>query len=70
MADTNTNIVPIWFKYALTIEEASEYFHIGKNKLHDIVNDNKDAPYLLWIGNHVLIKRERFAEALDKQSAI
>ena len=57
--------VAIEDKYALTIKEASEYFNIGTNKLYEIAND----PYndcILRVGNHKLIKREKFAERLDK----
>lgn len=25
--------VPVWEKYMLTIKEASQYFHIGENKM-------------------------------------
>ena len=29
----NNNDIPVWEKYTLTIEEASQYFRIGENKL-------------------------------------
>lgn len=64
------NAVPIWHKYALSVEEASEYFHIGEKKLYDYVNANKNASCLLWIGNRVLIKREQFAKVLDSQTTL
>lgn len=57
--------VPIEKKYALTIKEASEYFNIGTNKLYEIASD----PYndsILRVGNHKLIKREKFADRLNK----
>ena len=61
--------VPIEKKYALTIKEASEYFNIGTNKLYEIANDPYDEA-ILRVGNHKLIKREKFAEKLDKLYSI
>ena len=57
--------VPIWEKYALTFYEAAEYFGIGEKKLRRIVQDNRYAEYLLWIGSRVEIKRELFEKYLD-----
>ena len=62
-------IVPIERKYALTIKEASEYFNIGTNKLYEIANDPYDDA-ILRVGNHKLIKREKFAKKLDQLFAI
>ncbi len=61
--------LPVDRKYALTIKEASEFFNIGTNKLYDIAND----PYndaILRVGNHKLIKREKFAKQLDEMFEI
>lgn len=57
--------VPIWEKYALTVYEAAEYFGIGEKKLRRIIQDNRYADYLLWIGSRVEIKRELFEKYLD-----
>lgn len=62
--------VPIWQKYALTIPEASIYFHIGENKLRNIINENKNARFILWIGSRALIKRTEFEKFLDSQNAV
>lgn len=66
---SNYNI-PLWEKYTLTIEEATVYFRIGENKLRKLVNENKDADYLLWNGNRVQIKRVLFEKFIDKLEAI
>lgn len=58
--------IPIWEKYALTREEAAAYFHIGENRLGELVNSNVNAEYLLWVGNRALFKREKFEKYLDK----
>ena len=43
--------VPIWEKYAMTVNEASAYFHIGDKKLREIIDDDPDADYILRVGN-------------------
>lgn len=72
MSDNNklNNEVPIFEKYALTIKEATKYFGIGDNKLRQIINDNKTADFVLWIGTHYIIKRRLFEQFLDKALTI
>lgn len=50
----------------MTIKEASQYFNIGENKLRQLINENKDANYLLFNGNRVQIKRRLFEEYIDQ----
>lgn len=57
-------------KYALTVEEASAYFHIGSKHLRKIINDDPNASWVLWNGAHVMIKRRLFEEKLDTANAI
>ena len=40
--------IPVWEKYMLSTEEASEYFHIGINKLRRIISLNPTAEWILW----------------------
>ena len=62
--------VPIWEKYMLTIPEACEYFNIGDKKLRRIIDDNKDAEYLMMNGAKYLIKRRLFEKFIDQTSSI
>ena len=62
--------VPIWEKYTLSIEEAAHYFRIGEGKLRQLVEEDKDAKYLLYNGNRVQIKRKLFEEFIDNLQAI
>lgn len=57
--------IKICDKYALSTEEAAEYFHIGINKLRRIINDNSTADWVLWNGSHAFIKRLKFEKFLD-----
>ena len=62
--------VPLWEKYTLTVDEAAAYFHIGEQKLRKLINEDKNADYLLWNGNRVQIKREKFEKFVDGLEAI
>ena len=42
----------------MSIEEAAQYFRIGKHKLRQIISENKDVDFVLWNGNRVQIKKE------------
>ena len=64
------NEVPIWFRYSLSINEASMYYGIGIKKLYSIVKENRDANFILEIGTHIRIKRVAFELFLDECNAI
>ena len=62
--------IPIWKKYILSVEEASAYFRIGENRLRNLINQNKNADYILWNGNRAQIKRKKSAKFIDRLEAI
>lgn len=62
--------IPICRKYALSVEEASEYFSIGRGKLRSLINENRRANYLLKSGCQFLIKRKLFEQFLDDLDAV
>lgn len=62
--------IPIWERYTLTIEEASKYFRIGENKLRRLVEENKNANWLIMNGNRIQIKRKQFEKNIDTLDAI
>ena len=57
-------------KYALTIVEASEYFHIGQTKLRRLIKDNPDEDFYFMNGTINLIKREKFEDFLNKITTV
>ena len=67
---SETYNIPIWRKYTLSIEEAAAYFRIGEHKLRNLINENRNADYLLWNGNRVQIKRVKFEKYVDTLEAI
>ena len=62
--------IPIWERYTLTIEEASQYFRIGENKLRRLAEENKNANWLIMNGNRIQIKRKQFEKIIDTLDAI
>lgn len=68
MAEKKYNI-PLYEKPFLSIEEATVYTGIGRDKLYELTN-SEDCPFVLWIGNRRMIKRKRFDEYIEKQYSI
>ncbi len=66
----STMQIPFWERYTLTIQEASQYFRIGENKLRKIVSENKDAEFILWNGTRPQIKRVKFERFVDQLNLI
>lgn len=65
-----TEDIPLWQKYTLSVEEAARYFRIGRAKLRKLIDENVNAPYILWNGNRPQIKRKLFEEYIDKINVI
>ena len=61
--------VPIWEKYALTVDEATLYFNIGENKLRDLIRE-PDCEFVLYVGRKALIKRTVLEEFLRKTDVV
>ena len=63
------DVIPIHEKYILTIAEASEYFNIGRDKLYQIVKEDK-CRFVIHNGRNVLIKRKALEKYLEQTSYI
>lgn len=66
----NSNDVPIWEKYTLTIEEAAKYFRIGENKLRKLAEENIENGWVIMNGNRPQIKRKKFEKIIDELDTI
>ncbi len=53
--------IPFWEKVTMTIEEASDYSGIGRDTLYRLTNQ-KNCPFVLWIGSKRRIKRKKLDE--------
>ena len=61
--------VPLWHKTNLSIDEAVAYTGIGRAKLYEMTN-REDFPFVLWIGNRRVIKRQVFDEYIANMYSI
>lgn len=66
----NKKRVPLWEKYALTVDQAAEYFGIGQKKIRNMICIYKDAKWYMLNGERTLIKRKLFEEFLNETQAI
>ena len=65
MKDTNEIRVPFWKKFLLTVNEASEVFNIGEKKLRNMISNDKNANWLRYNGERIMIHRKYFEQFLD-----
>lgn len=63
--NNNINKVPIWEKSLLTIDEAIQYFNIGRDKLYQLCNED-GCKFVLKNGRNTLIKRKKFEKFIDE----
>ena len=61
--------IPIWEKANLTLEEAAAYSGIGIHKIR-MLSEKAECAFVLWVGNKRLIKRQKFAEFIERQYSI
>ena len=65
----NNIYVPINEKINLTIQEASQYFNIGRDKLYKLAKED-GCKFVLHNGRNILIKRKMFEKYLDQNKYI
>ena len=58
-------LVPLWEKVTLTLDEATAFTGLGRDKLVELA-DNPDCDFVLWIGRKRLYKRKKLEEFLEK----
>ena len=61
--------MPIKDKYGLSVDEAAEYFGIGRKKIREL-SDREDCPFVLWVGGKRLIKRNAFEKYCEERFSI
>ena len=62
--------VEIKDKVLLTIDEASELFNIGQNKIRNLISIDRNADWLFSVGRRTLIKRSVFEDFVLHSSGI
>ncbi len=58
-------LVPLWHRSTLTLEEAVAYSGIGRNKLIELA-EQKDCNFVIWSGRKRLFKRRKLDEFIDQ----
>lgn len=67
--EERNNLVPVWERATLTVEQAAIYSGIGMNKIREL-SDREDCDFVLWIGTKRMIKREKLLEYVNKSYSI
>lgn len=62
--DEKHELVPVWRKYAMTLEEANAYTGVSRNVLTKII-ENPECDFVLRIGTKRLVKREKLVEYIN-----
>lgn len=67
--DRKVELVPIWKKSTLTLEEATAYSGIGRHKLAQL-SDDPDCDIVMWVGRKRLFKRKKLDEFIERSFSI
>lgn len=59
------NLVPVWERITISLEEAAAYSGIGVRKLRDMT-DKPECNYVIWVGNRRMIKRKKSMNTLSR----
>lgn len=57
-------LVPLWHRSTLTLEEATAYSGLGRNKLIEL-SDDPNCDFIIWTGRKRLFKRRKLDEFID-----
>ena len=58
-------LVPLWKKSTLTLEEATAYSGLGRDKLIQL-SDEPDCDFVIWNGRKRLFKRKKMEEFIEQ----
>ena len=62
--------IPVYCQFCMSVEQAAAYFYIGESKLRRLLEENRDAKFILYNGNRILIKRKLFEDFVNELQAI
>lgn len=58
-------LVPLWEKVTLSLEEATVFTGLGRDKLIELADD-PDCDFIIWVGRKRLYKRKKLEEFIEK----
>ena len=67
--EEKNNLVPVWERATITLEEAAAYTGIGVRKLREMT-DEPTCDYVMWVGNRRIIKRRKLDEYLENAYSV
>lgn len=67
--DRKLELVPIWHKSTLSLEEATAYSGIGRHKLAEL-SDDPNCEFILWVGRKRLFKRKKLDEYIERSFSV
>lgn len=67
---SNKLSVPVKDKFLQTLNEASEYFGIGVNRLRELTDKPEVMNCILYVGDRRMIKRKNMEDYLSRQFEI
>lgn len=62
-------LVPLWERATLNLEEATAYSGIGRHTLCELADD-PNCEFILWVGKKRLFKRKKLEEYIEKAFSI
>lgn len=62
-------MVPIWQKSVLSMDEAIAYSGLGRHTLTKL-SDDPDCDFIIWSGRKRLFKRKKLDEYIDKAFSV
>ncbi len=62
-------IVPVWERAMITLEEAAAYTGIGVRKLRHMT-DSPSCDYVVWVGTRRMIKRKKLDVFLERAYSV
>lgn len=58
-------LVPLWEKATLSLEEATAFSGLGRDKLIELADD-PDCEFIIWVGRKRLYKRKKLEEFIER----
>lgn len=63
------DLVPLWHKSTLSLEEATAYSGIGRHTLTELADD-PNCDFIMWVGRKRLFKRKKLDEWIERTYSV
>lgn len=62
-------LVPVWLKTTLTLDEATAYSGLGRDKLIEL-STKDELGLVLWVGRKRLFKRQKLDDYINREYSV